>query len=169
LDHVRALHFHAGRDAAANEASRRRKRLMAKTVQQTLRFAGHELIQGQSVEERAATPAPVIICGDYGSSGKGKKCGQFPLKTFLAELKKSAIVVIAEETCTTRVCGACGSYNKHPVHPGTKNAPFKGTVQCMNKSCPANGRYLARDVAAAASICNRFVFQYLVGGELGMT
>jgi hypothetical protein len=40
-------------------------------------------------------------------------------------------------------------------------------VQCVNSHCPAGRRLLNRDLTAAASICNRFVFKFLLGGELG--
>jgi hypothetical protein len=105
LQHARYLHFHAGRVAAASDASRRRQRLMAKVVRDTLDFATD---QGQPNGGISQSTVPVIVCGNYVATGSGNKFGRFPMKSFLKELTKRAIVVIAEEQCTTRCCGVCG-------------------------------------------------------------
>ena len=97
---------------------------------------------------------------------RNRKPGAFPLKEFVRKLGRKAIVIMGNEHCTSALCTVCGSENRHPCKAGG-TTQHRGTVQCVNKDCPAQRRFLNRDVAAAASMPSRFVCKFLRGGELG--
>jgi transposase len=112
---------------------------------------------------------PVIIIGEWtvGQGGRKAMRNNFPWKKFVSELAKHAVVILADENLTSRACGICGSYNTHPSRPGNKTWPCKATVQCTNLDCLGRGMYLSRDTAAAATIGQKFVYTYFMGGEAG--
>ena len=162
-----ALYYHSGRVAADTESKRCRARLMDKTVHETAKFAGC------AQPRNAAAGLPVVFLGAW-AMGPRRRSGNFALKAFVKKLAAKVIVVVASEHRTTVSCGHCGGPVSHPSKGRTpaarakKRNEFRGTVYCADKTCASHGRLFNRDVHAACNIVNRWVYEYLVGGELGL-
>ncbi len=164
-----ALYYHSGRVAADTESKRCRARLMDKTLHETAKFAGC----AQQPRDVAAG-LPVVFLGAW-AMGPRRRSGNVALKAFVKKLAAKVIVVVASEHRTTMACGHCGGRVSHPSKGRTpaarakKRNEFRGTVYCADKTCASHdGRLFNRDIHAACNIVNRWVYEYLVGGELGL-
>ena len=157
--------FRPSRIAAKRKRERRTERLYDKAVFQTLEFIRGELPNRAGSAERETRRCPVLVVGNWATSKK--KCNGFAFQRYIDRLARSAIVIVVDEHCTSKLCSSCGSQVRHPDrHDFTK--PLYGTVFCPNTSCPTQHRFLNRDVAAASNICNRFLVNFFAGGSLGM-
>ena len=107
---------------------------------------------------------PVLLVGDYAWSRKAS--AGFAFRRLLRHLAQWVIVIIVGEHRTSKLCTFCGAGVKHP-QPGTAGDEFRGTVGCRDTNCVSRGRLQNRDVAAACSIANLFVYKFVMGGQLG--
>jgi hypothetical protein len=106
---------------------------------------------------------PVIFVGDWAIGSQSG--GVFSQHEFLRRLAKVAIVIVCSEHCTSKLCPTCGSELAHPQKPTGRT--FNGTSFCPSPQCASLGRFFNRDVLAAASIVDRMLCGFLVGGSLG--
>jgi hypothetical protein len=111
----------------------------------------------------AADSLPVVFVGDWAIGGESG--GVFSQLEFLRRLAKVAIVIICSEHCTSKLCPTCGRELAHPQKPTGRT--FNGTSFCPAPQCASRGRFFNRDVLAAASIVDRMICGFLVGGSLG--
>jgi hypothetical protein len=161
--HVRALAFHCPRKAAARKAKSARRRLIDRTVDNVVRFVS----DSNSHATNGNADLPIVVLGDWAIDGKGSK-GKFAMKEFVSKLAKRVIVVAANEHCTSKLCGDCGHQLAHPIKGSGKSEQHDGVVYCKNKLCASRGRFFNRDVNGATNICNRWLYDYVMGGSLGV-
>jgi hypothetical protein len=156
---VVALFYHPGRVKDESEAKRRRQRLMDRTLNEALQFAGACSVAG--------APKPVIYLGDWAMQ-PGRAAKGFPLKEWVRALAKKAVVLVATEMRTTITCGWCGSEVVHPTQAAAgRGLEIYGAVYCAAKGCAGDGRLLPRDVHGAYNIAGLWAYQHLLGGESG--
>ena len=105
----------------------------------------------------------MIFVGDWAIGSQSG--GVFSQHEFLRRLAKVAIVIVCSEHCTSKLCPTCGSELAHPQKPTGRT--FNGTSFCPSPQCASLGRFFNRDVLAAASIVDRILCGFLVGGSLG--
>jgi hypothetical protein len=116
--------------------------------------------------DRPPDPAdslPVVFVGEWAIGWESG--GVFSQLEFLRRLAKVAIVIVCSEHFTSKLCPSCGRELAHPNKPTGRT--FNGTSFCPAPQCATRGRFLNRDVLAAASIVNRMICGFLVGGSLG--
>ena len=106
---------------------------------------------------------PVLLIGNHATDRRARHT--FSFKRLLELLSKTMIVIVCDEYRTTALCHFCGSGQQHPRKVNKQH--HKGTVQCTDVHCPAGGRFKNRDGAAGCNIDGRFVYRFLVGGDLG--
>jgi hypothetical protein len=158
-EHAVILHSDPGRVSADEESRRRKTRLMDKVVGQLRSFISGSVPS----DEKTSSPAvPVVVLGAW----KPKKSpAGFSWATLRNRLSADHIVVLGNEHGTTLLCSACGNYNGYPIKlDGRKHA---GTVRCVGRACTIKQSYQNRDVGAAFSILNKFLYRFFIGGELG--
>ena len=157
--------FRPSRVAALLERKRRAHRLYDKTAHQVTAFISNGLESDTDVV--GLVRFPLLVMGDWAV--KKKRRHKFAFAQFLACLARTAIVIVASEFRTSKLCSSCGSTVLHPIkrsrHGDEQLDP--GTVMCPNRSCQSQHRFLNRDVAGAANIANRFLTSVFGCSQLG--
>jgi hypothetical protein len=164
LPHVAAEFYEPARVTAEAGADRRTERLLDKIVEAMVDFAA-----GEGEGRLGGKRRPVIVVGDCVKRDSWSS-GAVGMQALLAKLEQRCIVIFGSEHCSSRLCGLCGDNVTHPLKQskdGGEPAEDKGTIICLNKSCPSRARYANRDLNAACTIVNRFFLSYIFGGKLG--
>jgi hypothetical protein len=87
------------------------------------------------------------------------------MRKLIAKLARTVIFQYASECMSTSACNLCGDL--HGFSKKQNGEKHGGSVQCQNPACPGKRSFFNRDTSAAVGICKRWVYRYMLGGELG--
>ena len=108
------------------------------------------------------TPLQLIVAGTWLERSKFRN---FPMSKLITKLARECILQYGSETMTTSACNLCGDLHQYPSKQNGKE--HSGSVQCVNPACPGKRAFFNRDTSAASGICKRWIYRYMLGGELG--
>jgi hypothetical protein len=165
LEHVAVLNFDQGRMAAEAESKRRQRRIVDKTASDIVAFIAERTQEDPSPARKQrgrSRRLPLVVVGNWLAGSTSRK---FPMRKLISKLARKVIFQYASETMTTAACNLCGDLHQYSAKQnGDKHG---GSVQCGNPACPGKRSFFNRDTSAASGICKRWVYRYMLGGDLG--
>jgi hypothetical protein len=164
LEHVAVLNFDQGRITAAAESTRRQRRIVDKTASDIVAFIAERNELQSPARKQLCRPRrpPLIVVGNWL---RGKTSRGFPMRKLIAKLARTVIFQYASECMSTSACNLCGDLNDYPKKQNGQE--HSGSVQCVNPACVGKRSFFNRDTSAASGICKRWIYRYMLGGELG--